>query len=194
MSSPTNFATLLHNGNDARTWPRYDTVRPASRIVALVLAALFCCACSHGARAVAPASVIAPTILVMTGVRAENRGDHAKAIVIYRDALDFARRAYDNDHPNVAFAHAALGVWHARFGAVEDARRHLRESWRIDEARGGLFANLADTRLPASGSEDLTRVVMRLRLQRDLLLCMIDGGCSPSRVLGLSEALGEVGR
>lgn len=63
--------------------------------------------------------------------------------------------------------HEALGVWYARFGGVDDAWPHLRES---------------------------RRVVTRLRLQRDLLLCVLDGGGRPARVLGLGEALGEVTR
>jgi hypothetical protein len=159
--------------------------------------AVVACACARPP-AVAPvgdaAAVVALTALVLAGVRHEARGDRDAALGSYREALAGARRTYGDDHPNVAFAHAALGVWHARFGGVDDARPHLRGSRRIDDARGGLFANLAETRLPASGSDELARVVTRLRLQRDLLLCVLDGGCSPARVLGLGEALGEATR
>lgn len=136
-----------------------------------------------------PASIVAPAALVLAGVRHEARGDRDAALASYRDALAAARRVYGDDHPNVAFAHAALGVWHARFGRAADARPHLSESRRIDDARGGLFANLAETRLPAGGDDDLSRAVMRLRLERDLVLCTLDGGCTPARVLGLSDAL-----
>ena len=97
-------------------------------------------------------------------------------------------------HPNTAFAYAAIGVWHARFGRAEDARRHLRESRRIEEARDGIFVNIAETRLPADGSDPPGKTLTRLRLQRDLVLCVLDGGCSSARVLGLSDALANMGQ
>lgn len=166
------------------------------RVGITVIVAFLVCACGRptAPRSIDATSVIAPTALVLAGAREEARGDRDAALISYREALAAARRVYGDEHPNVAFAHAALGVWHVRFGAVVDARRHLRESRRIDDARGGLFANLAETRLPASGADDAARAMMRLRLQRDLLLCMLDGGCSPARVLGLGDALGETAR
>jgi hypothetical protein len=154
-------------------------------------------ACARPATApssVGAASIVAPSALVLDGVRREARGERDAALASYREGLAAARRIYGDDHPNAAFAHAALGVWHARFGAAEDARLHLRASRRIDDARGGMLANLAETRLPASGDDDLARTVTRVRLQRDLLLCVLDGGGSPARVLGLGDALGEVRR
>jgi Flp pilus assembly protein TadD len=172
------------------------TLHRKVRVGITVVGAFVVCACGRAAAptSVGTTSVVAPTALVLAGLRGEARGDHDAALIKYRAALAAARRVYGDEHPNVAFAHAALGVWHARFGAVDDARHHLRESRRIDDARGGLFANLAETRLPASGADDAARAVMRLRLQRDLLLCALDGGCSPARVLGIGEALGEATR
>jgi hypothetical protein len=139
-------------------------------------------------------SIVAPSALVMSGVRQEERGDRDGALARYREALAAARDVYGDDHPNVAFAHAAVGVWHARFGGFGDARRHLRASRRIDAAHGGLFVNVAETRLPASGGDPAAIALTRLRLQRDLALCALEGGCSPARVLGLSDALGEARR
>jgi Flp pilus assembly protein TadD len=138
-------------------------------------------------------SPVAPTALIMAGLRAEARGDTTGALDHYQRALQEAEAVYGAEHPNTAFAHAALGIWHARFGRVEDALQHLRQSRCIEEAQGVVFVNIAETRLPADGSDPVARALIRLRLQRDLVLCAQDGGCSPSRVLALGRALGEVG-
>ena len=160
----------------------------------LAITVLFLGACAR--TPVGPSTVnlspVEPTALVMAGLRHEERGDPDAALSTFRKALVVALHAYGDDHPNVAFAHAALGVWQARFGDVDEARRHLRASRRIDDVRGGLYVNIAETRLPASGSDPVAHAVMRLRFQRDLLLCALEDGCSPARVLGLGEALGEV--
>ena len=170
-----------------RRWPKVRAWIVVGCVVVL-------CACARPP-AVAPSivalSLVEPTALILAGLRYEERGDSDGALARYRDALAAARRLYGDDHPNVGFAHAALGVWHARIGDVVEARRHLRASQQLDAARGGLYANVAETRLPASASDPVARAVMRLRLQRDLLLCALEGGCSPARVLGLGEALGE---
>lgn len=139
-----------------------------------------------------PPSPVAPTALAMAGLRAESRGDTTGALGHFQRALKEAEALYGADHPNTAFAHAALGIWHARFGRAEHALRHLRASQRIDEGRAHVFVNIAETRLPADGNDPVARVLLRLRLQRDLVLCTLDGGCSPAQVLGLAEALGEV--
>ncbi len=136
----------------------------------------------------------APTALVMAGLRAEGRGDTASALEQYQRALAAAQTLYGAEHPNVAFAHAALGVWHARFGQADDTLRHLRASRRIDNGQGQTFVNIAETRLPADGSDPVARALIRLRLKRDLILCALDGSCSPARLLGLAEALQDVGR
>ncbi len=130
----------------------------------------------------------------MAGLRDERRGDSDAAIARYREALAIAHRLYSDEHPNTAFAHAALGVWLARVGSIDEARLHLRTSRRIDDARGGMFVNIAETRLPASADDPVSEALARVRLQRDLLLCALDGGCSPVRVLGLAETLAEMPR
>lgn len=142
---------------------------------------------------VAP-SPVAPSALVMAGLQAERRGDATAAFHEYRRALAAAQTLYGREHPNVAFVHAALGVWHARFGGVDEALFHLRQSRRIDEGQGQIFVNIAETRLPADGNDPVTRALIRLRLQRDLVLCALDGGCSAAQVLALGEALGETTR
>jgi len=137
-------------------------------------------------------SPVAPTALVMAGLRAEARGDTTGAVEHYQRALEAARTLYGTEHPNAAFAHAALGIWHARFGRVEDALRHLRESRRIEETQGAVFVNIAETRLPADGSDPVARALIRLRLRRDLVLCAQDRGCTGAHVLSLGEALGAL--
>ena len=137
-------------------------------------------------------SPVAPTALVMAGLRAEVRGDTTGALDHYQRALQEAQTVYGAEHPNTAFAHAALGIWHARFGRVEDALQHLRESRRIEETQGAVFVNIAETRLPADGSDPVARALIRLRLQRDLILCAQDGGCTAARVLSLGEALSRI--
>jgi Flp pilus assembly protein TadD len=137
-------------------------------------------------------SPVAPTALVMAGLRAEARGDTTGALEQYQRALEDAQAVYGAEHPNTAFAHAALGIWHARFGRAEDALPHLRTSQKIDEGRGQVFVNIAETRLPADGSDPVAHALLRLRLQRDLVLCAQDGGCTAAHVLSLGRALGEV--
>jgi tetratricopeptide (TPR) repeat protein len=139
-----------------------------------------------------PPSPVAPTALVMAGLRAEACGDMTGALEHYQRALKEAEISYGAEHPNTAFAHAALGIWHARFGRVEDALQHLRESRRIEEAQGAVFVNIAETRLPADGSDPVARALLRLRLQRELVLCAQDGGCTAAHVISLGEALGDV--
>lgn len=159
-----------------------------------VVCAAVLCACARTA-AVAPSGgtmpVVGPTALVMAGLRHDERGEHEAALADYRRALAAARAVYGDGHPNTGFAEAALGVWHARFGRVAEARPHLVASRRIDDAAPAPFANVAETRLPASVSDPVAQALVRLRLQRDLLLCTIDGGCGPVRILGLAEALGR---
>jgi hypothetical protein len=151
------------------------------------------CACGR-VPAVAPSiaapSLVEPTALILAGLRDEEQGDINGALPRYREALAAARRVYGDDHPNVGFAQAALGVWQARFGSWDEAAPHLRASRQIDERHGAVFVNIAETRLPASASDGAASALICLRLRRDLLLCVLDGGCSPARVLGLGEALG----
>jgi tetratricopeptide (TPR) repeat protein len=141
-----------------------------------------------------PPSPAAPTGLIMAGLRAEARGDTTSALAHYQRALKEAEISYGAEHPNTAFAQAALGIWHARFGRAEDALRHLRASQKIDESRGQVFVNIAETRLPADGSEPVARALLRLRLQRDLVLCAQDGGCTAAHVFPLGEALSRIVR
>ena len=159
--------------------------------------ALAACASPASPKDRAPAVAMAPspvasTALVMAGLRAEARGETTTALAHYQHALAEAERAYGAAHPNTAFARAALGVWHARFGRVADALPHLRASQRIEATHGPVFVNIAETRLPADGRDPVSRALVRMRLQRDLVLCALDGGCSPARVLALGEGLGEV--
>jgi len=165
-------------------------------MVMCVVAALLpsCALPGEPVRHEVPLSPVAPTALVMAGLRAEARGDTKGALEHYQRGLKEAETLYGAEHPNTAFAHAALGIWHGRFGKVEDALRHLRESRRIDEGQDQVFVNIAETRLPAYGSDAVARAVIRLRLQRDLILCALDGGCSLAKILALGEALGEVGQ
>jgi len=137
-------------------------------------------------------SPVTPAALVMAGLRAEARGDTTGALEQYQRALQEAQAVYGAEHPNTAFAHAALGIWHARFGRAEDALQHLRESRRIEETQGAVFVNIAETRLPADGSDPVARALLRSRLQRDLVLCAQEGGCTAANVLSLSEALGAL--
>jgi len=108
--------------------------------------------------------------------------------------VTIAERVYGDGHPNTASAHAALGLWYARFGQADAARWHLRESRRIEEIHGGIFVNIAETRLPADGSDAVGRALTRARLERDLALCAMEAKCSLPRVLGLSDALADMGR
>jgi hypothetical protein len=55
-----------------------------------------------------------------------------------------------------------------------------------------VFVNIAETRLPADGSDPVARALLRLRLQRDLVLCTQDGRCTAAHVLSLGEALSRV--
>jgi tetratricopeptide (TPR) repeat protein len=139
-----------------------------------------------------PLSPVAPAAHVTAGLRAEARGDTTGAVEHYQRALKEAEISYGTEHPNTAFAHAALGIWHARFGRAEEALPHLRESHRIDESLGAVFVNVAETRLPADASDSVARVLLRLRLQRDLVLCAQDGGCTAAHILSLGEALGAL--
>jgi hypothetical protein len=137
-------------------------------------------------------SPVAPTALIMAGLRAETRGDTTAALEHYQRALKEAEISYGAEHPNTAFAHAALGIWHARFGRAKDALPHLRASKKIDGGRGQVFVNIAETRLPADGSDPVARALLRLRLQRDLVLCTQDGRCTAAHVLSLGEELSRV--
>jgi len=139
-----------------------------------------------------PPSPVAPAALVMAGLRAEARGDTTSAFEHYRRALKEAEISYGAEHPNAAFAHAALGIWHVRFGRTEDALPHLHASQKIDKSQGQAFVNIAETRLPADASDPVARALLRLRLQRDLVLCARDGGCTAVHVLSLGEALGAL--
>jgi len=166
---------------------------PKARAWTVGAAAVFVWACGPplvGPPISAP-SIVEPTQLIIAGLRHEERGDVDGAVAAYREALAAARRVYGDDHPNTGFAHAALGVWLARFGSADEARPHLRASRDIDERRGGVFVNIAETRLPAGAGDTAASALIRVRLRRDLILCVLDGGCSPARALGLAEALAE---
>ena len=83
---------------------------------------------------------------------------------------------------------------YARLGRTDAALRHLRESRRIEGERPEVFVNTAETRLPATANEVVARALLRVRLERDLILCAANGGCSPSRVLGLADVLKKIER
>ena len=156
--------------------------------------AVLVCACGRatsGAPSLNETSVIRPTSLIIAGLRHEERGDLDGARAAYREALAAAGRVYGDDHPNTAFAHAALGVWLARFGSADEAQPHLRASRDIDERRGGGFVNIAEPRLPVGAGDAAASALIRVRLRRDLVLCVLDGGYSSARALGLAEAMAE---
>jgi len=104
-------------------------------------------------------------------------------------ALIAAQRLYGDMHPNTAFAHTGLGLSLVRTGVVRVGSRHLRESRQIETRYGDVFVNIAESRLPADSSDPIARTLLRMRLRRDLVLCGLDGGCRPTRVLDLAEAL-----
>ena len=137
---------------------------------------------------------VAPTALVMAGLAEEAGGSRDRAVTTLREALGLAVETYGTSAPNTAFAHAALGLAYARLGRMDAALRHLRESRRIEGGRAEVFVNIAETRLPANANEVVARTLLRVRLERDLILCAANGGCTPSRVLGLADALKEIER
>lgn len=182
------FADPYAKRDNSKTWAR-------AMVMCALAPLLFSCALPgeplrRMAAVEIPPSPVAPTALVMAGLRAEARGDMTGALEHYQRALKEAEISYGADHPNTAFPHAALGIWHALFGRAEDALLHLRTSQRIDEGRAQVFVNIAETRLPADGSDPVARALLRLRLQRDLVLCAQDGGCTATHVLSLVPAGG----